>query len=272
MDKSYFDYTKEELQNNSKLLLAIMPENQDVFADMAHEMVDQIEKNNACGKKTVFICPVGPVGHYPIFVNMVNSRNISLKDTWFINMDEYLDDNKQWIDKSHKLSFRGFMDKAAYNKIDPSLIMPENQRIFPDPNDLTRIPKLIEELGGVDIVFGGIGINGHVAFNEPDDSLSPQEYLNLQTRVLEISPETRTANAIGDLNGALDAMPHLCVTVGINEIFSARKVRLACFRDWHRAVIRKACHGEVSSHFPVTLMQNHPDARLTITEFVAKLG
>ena len=119
---------------------------------------------------------------------------------------------------------------------------------------------LIEELGGVDIAFGGIGINGHLAFNEPQDELTAEEYSQLHTRVLNISRETRTSNAIGDLNGAIDAMPKKCVTIGIHEILSARKVRLGVFRDWHRAVIRQAAYGEVSAHFPATLLQNHPDA------------
>jgi len=272
MDNNYFSYTKEQLQSNPTLPLIILPENKDVFISIAQEMADEIEKNNDRNKKTVFICPVGPVGQYPFFVEMVNSRNISLKNTWFINMDEYLDDYKQWIDKQNKLSFRGFMDRMVYSLIKPELAMPESQRVFPDPQDVTRVPDLIKELGGVDIAFGGIGINGHIAFNEPIDNLSPEEYLKLQTRVLEISPETRAVNSIGDLNGAVDAMPHYCVTVGINEIFSAKKVRLACFREWHRAVVRQSCYGEVSAHFPVTLMQNHPDARVTITELVAKLG
>ena len=117
----------------------------------------------------------------------------------------------------------------------------------------------------------GIGINGHVAFNEADDTLSVEEFKNLHTRVLAISKETRTANAIGDLNGAIDDMPQFCITIGMNEIYHARKVRLGCFRDWHRSVVRHAAYGEVSAHFPVTLLQNHPDMLLRVTEFVAKL-
>lgn len=268
-NKSYFDLTAEEIVKAPKVPLCIMSDNNEVFEHIAEEMIEEIEKNNSQNKKTVFICPVGPVGQYPFFVDLINSKNISLKNVWFINMDEYLDDNKQWIGKNHRLSFRGFMDRAVYTKIKPELVMPQEQRIFPDPNNLTYIPNLIKELGGVDIAFGGIGINGHVAFNEPQDELSADEFLKLQTRVLEISKETRAVNSIGDLNGALDAMPHFCVTIGINEIFSAKKVRLACFRDWHRAVVRQACYGEVTAHFPVSLMQNHSDARITITNFVA---
>ena len=131
---------------------------------------------------------------------------------------------------------------------------------------------LIEELGGVDICFGGIGINGHLAFNEAQDELTPEQFKALHTRVLAITPETRTANAIGDFNGALDDMPRWCVTIGMNEIFNARKVRLGCFRNWHRAVVRHAAYGEVSAHFPATIMQTHPDALLRVTEYVAALS
>ena len=112
-------------------------------------------------------------------------------------MDEYLDDNKEWVSIDHPLSFRGFMKRTVYDKINPELVMPEEQRIFPDPKNPGHIPAVIEQLGGVDICFGGIGINGHVAFNEADGSLSNEEFLAQQTRVLKITPETRTANAIG---------------------------------------------------------------------------
>ena len=150
--------------------------------------------------------------------------------------------------------------------------MSEAQRIFPDPNNITYIPELIEQLGGVDICFGGIGINGHVAFNESQDELSPEEFLQLKTRVLTISPETRAVNSIGDLNGALDDMPKYCVTIGINEISNARKIRLGCFRDWHRSVVRHAAYGEKSAHFPVSLLQDHKDITIRMTEFVANLS
>ena len=187
----YYYYTKEELLKDPKIPLIVMEDNATVFQSIA-------ERKNGLGEKTVFICPVGPVGQYPYFVDIVNSRNIDLKNVWFINMDEYLTDEKQWIEKSHKLSFRGFMDRTVYTKIKPELVMPESQRVFPDPNHVEYIPELIEKLGGVDIAFGGIGINGHVAFNEPQDELTGDEFLALKTRVLDISKETRAVNSIGD--------------------------------------------------------------------------
>ena len=154
------------------------------------------------------------------------------------------------------------MERAVYSQVNPDLLMPQKQRVFPDPAAPENIQRLIEQLGGVDIAFGGIGINGHLAFNEPQDALTPQQFAALHTRVLDISRETRTANSIGDLNGAIDAMPKKCITIGMAEILGAKKVRLGVFRDWHRAVVRQAAYGEVSAHFPATLLQNHPDAMI----------
>lgn len=271
--EKYYEYDRRQLvENKPRIPLSILPTNAEVFSAMAAEMIAEIEKNNAEGKKTVFICPVGPVGQYPYFVDAVNEKGLSLKNVWFINMDEYLTDEKTWINTSDRLSFRGFMQRNVYDKINPELVMPKEQRVFPDPLNLSHIPDLIEQLGGVDIAFGGIGITGHVAFNEPQPELSAESFLQLPTRILEIAPETRAVNSVGDLNGALDAMPHWCVTIGMKEISSARKIRLGCFRDWHRAVVRKACYGDPTAAFPVTLLQNHPDIRLTITDFVAELG
>ncbi len=271
MFHDYYYYNKEQLLADPKIPLIVMEDNATVFEAMAQEMAEEIKRKNALGEKTVFICPVGPVGQYPYFVDLVNKENISLKNVWFINMDEYLTDDKQWIPKEHRLSFRGFMDRTVYTKIKPELVMPPEQRVFPDPENLSYIPELIEKLGGVDICFGGIGINGHVAFNEASDDLSPEEFLAQKTRVLPISKETRAVNSIGDLNGAMDDMPHYCITIGIYEISHARKIRLGCFRDWHRSVVRHAAYGERSAHFPVSLLQGHPDINIRFTEFVANL-
>lgn len=271
MSHEYYYYDKEKLLAEPKLPIEVLSDNESVFRVMAEEMAEEIKRKNAQGEKTVFICPVGPVGQYPYFVDIVNRENISLKNVWFFNMDEYLTDEKEWIPMDSPLSFRGFMNRTVYSKIRPELIMPENQRVFPDPHDPEYMGKQIEKLGGVDICFGGIGINGHLAFNEAQDELTAEEFKRLDTRVLPISRETRTANAIGDLNGALDDMPRYCVTIGMSQIYHSRKVRLGCFRDWHRGAVRHAAYGEVSAHFPVTLLQEHPDALLRITEFVAEL-
>ena len=266
MDKKYYSYPKERL-GEGRIPVKCLGDSGEVFSEIAHIMVDTIEENNKKGKKTVFICPVGPVGQYPIFVRLVKERNLSLANCWFFNMDEYLTDDKEYIDSSSPLSFRGFMEREVYSQIPEELNVPESQRFFPDPKNPESVGKKIEELGGVDICFGGIGINGHLAFNEAEE-VSAGEFATRDTRVLAISRETRCANAIGDLNGAIDAMPVYAVTIGIKEIIEARKVVLGVFRPWHRAVVRQAIFDEPSGHFPVTLLQNHPDA-LILTNNIA---
>lgn len=271
MAHEYYQYNKEQLLENPRIPFVCMKDNQEVFQNMAEQMIEEIKCHNAGGEKTVFICPVGPVGQYPYFVDTVNREMISLKHVWFINMDEYLDDDKQWISMDHPLSFRGFMERNVYSRINSELVMPPGQRVFPDPQNINYIPELIGQLGGVDAVFGGIGINGHVAFNEADASMTGDAFLAQKTRVLKITPETRTANAIGDFNGALEDMPEYCVTIGMNEIAGARKIRLGCFRSWHRGVVRRAGYGEPTPEFPVTLLQSHPDITMTFTDYVASL-
>ena len=256
----YFSLDARALGENAKIPLCKMADSGEVFYEMALEMVNAIRANNQAGRRTVFICPVGPVGQYPIFVRLVNRERISLKDCWFFNMDEYLNDDGTYIDRQSPLSFRGFMDRNVYGQIDGALLMGPEQRVFPDPADPEKGDKLLSELGGPDICFGGIGINGHLAFNEAREDMTAEQFAQLGTRVIELTPETRTANAIGDRGGAIDAMPKLAVTIGIKQILSAKKVRLGVFRDWHRAVVRQAAYGPVTAHFPASLLQNHPDA------------
>ena len=257
---SYYNLSAQELGRDAKIPIVKLGDSGEVFYELALEMISAIRANHAAGKPTVFICPVGPVGQYPIFVRLVNRERLSLKDCWFINMDEYLEDDGSYIDENSPLSFRGFMARNVYGQIDPGLLMPPEQRVFPDPAQPDRVDRLIEELGGVDITFGGIGINGHLAFNEAREDLTAEEFAALGTRTVTLNPETRTANAIGDRGGAIDAMPTQAVTVGIKQILSARKVRLGVFREWHRAVVRQAAYGPVTAHFPASLLQNHPDA------------
>ena len=262
--RDYYRISPEALGKDAKIPLKCLGDSDEVFNEIAREMADTIAAHNAVGRPTVFIVPVGPVGQYPIFVRLVNENRISLKHCWFFNMDEYMLDGRTRISPDHPLSFIGFMERQVYGRIDPSLTVPEEQRIYPDPLDPQRGDRLLESLGGADICLGGIGINGHLAFNEPRPDLTEEAFLQLPTRVLAISTETRTANAIGDLGGALEEMPSHCVTIGFHQIFTAGKVRLGVFRDWHRAVVRRAAYGEITPAFPASLLQRHPDALIYV--------
>ncbi|MFH5834750.1 glucosamine-6-phosphate isomerase [Proteiniclasticum sp. C24MP] len=268
-DMSYINYGKEKLLAAPKIPLIVMETDKDIFKAMADEMVEIINRNNDSGTPSVFIVPVGPTGQYPYFVERINREQISLKDTWFINMDEYLTEDDEWISEDHFMSFRGFMNREVYGKISKELLMDEKQRVFPDPRDLGNVERVIDQLGKIDAVFGGIGINGHVAFNEADPLMTEEEFMNLPTRVTDISLETRVVNSLDTMHGAFYAMPKRCVTVGFKDMLRADAIRLGVFRPWHKSVIRTAAYGEKGSWFPVSILRSHKDISIRLPESVA---
>ena len=117
----------------------------------------------------VFIVPVGPIGQYEIFAERCNRMRISLRNLVLINMDEYLTPEGVYIATSDALSFRAHMERALWSRLDPALAPPPMQRHFPDPRDPQATNRLIERCGGVDVAFGGVGITGHLAFNDPPE-------------------------------------------------------------------------------------------------------
>ena len=79
MRHEYYQYNKEQLLTNPRMPLRCKADNAEVFKEMADQMVEEIRSHNEKGEKTVFICPVGPVGQNPYYVDMVKEQNISLK-------------------------------------------------------------------------------------------------------------------------------------------------------------------------------------------------
>ena len=136
----YYHISAQELGKGAKLPILKLGDSGEVFYEMAAEMCAAIRANNAAGKPTVFICPVGPVGQYPIFVRLVNREQLSLKNCWFINMDEYLNDDGQWIAEENPLSFRGFMAREVYGKIAPSCSCPRSSGSSPIPTTWAASP------------------------------------------------------------------------------------------------------------------------------------
>lgn len=232
----------------------------DVYFDMALVMLEEIMKNNALGKKTVMIVPVGPTNQYPILARLVNQLRVSLRDVWFFNMDEYMITKDTCIDFEDKMSFHKRMQDEFYSRVDADLIMPPEQRNFPMPGKELEYDALIESLGGVDLCLGGLGINGHIAFNEPPEPgecVSVEEYAALGTRVLPISRETQTINAYGYQRGDLRGMPAWCITVGMKPILGAKKIYIALNRDWQHGIFKHVLFDTPTASIPASLLQNH---------------
>ena len=258
----------EELIKNSKIKLNVCEHEVDMYWKVAIEVLETIGENNRNGKTTFMIVPYGPIGPYFRLTTLINKYGVSLKNCVFCNMDEYLTNDLKYIAKDDPLSFRGGMDRIFYSRIKDELnVLPEN-RYFPDPENPNQVLELIERYGAPDMVFGGVGINGHYAFNEPPESgenCTNEEFLNRQTRVLKVSRETRTINGFMNAGGNFNAIPQYCVTVGMKEIFMAKKVRMCMPRDWNAGALRPVLSGVADCHVPCSLFQNHPDAMLYAT-------
>ena len=261
--------SSEEFVKNSKIPVRVMQTEPDMMEEIAELMASVIEKNNAKGEKTVIICPVGPIGQYPIFAQKVNERNISLQNCWFINMDEYLVGDDETIPYENPLSFKATMDRVLYSQVRKELLMPTSQRLFPEPKKEAEIDALFEKLGKVDLCLTGVGINGHIAFNEPpkvNDVITDEEYKNCGTRCADIATETVVNNGANKLRGALDIFPKRCITLGMKQLLKARVLKVYLYCNWQWGIMRKMALEEESRFMPVSFLQSHPNAEMVITE------
>ena len=265
MNKNVNLIPEKDLGIGSNIKLSVCDTEHDLYWRMAIDVLEVIEENNRKGEDTIMVVPYGPLGPYSRLVYLVNKYRISLKRCTFINMDEYLNDDLTYIDKNDPLSFRGGMERIFYNLIDEELnVLPEN-RLFPVPGEEHLVMERIEKAGKLDMAWGGVGINGHFAFNEPPEPgevVSPEEFLDRPTRTLPISRETKTINCFMNCGGDLDGIPKYCITVGMKEMFMAKKVRMCMPRDWNAGALRKILHGGITASVPCSLFQKHPDAVL----------
>lgn len=259
--------TPEEWKNNTKIPMRIMDSEEAMYQEIGRLMADTIIKNG--DEKTVIICPVGPILQYTVFADIVNKEKISLKNCWFINMDEYLTDDDKFIDYDDILSFHQTMDRMLYSKIDKELIMPKEQRLFPVPGKEKETDELIKSLGKVDICLTGVGINGHIAFNEPaapGDNITDEEYKNTGTRCLDISRETIVNNGANKIRGALDIFPKRCITLGMKQLLAAKVLKVYLYCNWQWGIARKISLEDASRFMPVSFLQQHPNSEMVITK------
>jgi glucosamine-6-phosphate deaminase len=265
-----------ELGRGSPIAMRRVTDPESLAQAFANDLHDRYLTLRGQGRSpVVFIVPVGPVGQFDHWAERCNRERISLRDLVVINMDEYLQaDAGTFLAVDDPLSFRGHMRDHFYGKLDPELAPLSENRLFPDPADIGRIGRVIDRCGGVDVCFGGVGIMGHLAFNDPPEFPDPIDvatFARQPTRIVRLSRETLLINAVTAARGNVDRIPRWATTVGMREILASRQVRLYMNRDWQSAVVRKLLHGPVTAAVPASLVQQHPDVHLTLTDDVARL-
>lgn len=244
--------------------LRIFADREALYADFAETMLAEVRAAAAAGRPCRLIVPVGPRGQYPIFVGLCNRERVDLRHVHLFAMDEYLDWQGRYIPVGHPLSFRGFLRRSLVEALDPACGLLPDRLQFPDPLDLDGYSRRIAAVGGIDCCFGGVGLHGHVAFNEPPISrfaeVTAEAFAASLTRVVPLAPETVVMNSVRASGGDFAHFPSLAVTVGMADILAARRIRLYCDGGaWQRSVLRRALFGAPGAAWPVTLLRGHAD-------------
>ena len=197
-----------------------------------------------------------PIGVYEHLVKLYNKTKISFKNVVTFNMDEYVG-----LADDHPQSYHYFMYDHFFKHID---IKKENIHIL---NGLAKNPeeecaayeKAIKAYGGIDLFLGGIGSDGHIAFNEPGSSLTSR------TRVMTLTQETIAANS-RFFEGDLSKVPTRAFTVGVGTICDAREVIIMVTDRSKAKALAQGVEGAVSQMWPITALQLHQNAIIACTD------
>lgn len=265
----------EELRRRARVPFRLLPDVPALLADFARSIANEIAEHNLRGEPTRLILPVGPVAQYPLLVEISNRERISWRHVHIFQMDEFLDWQGRPIPLDHPLSFEGFLRRELLGRLDPELRPPDSQLWTPSPFTPDRISQALAGLGGADVCYGGIGYHGHVAFNEPPLSrwyrISIDELRQSLTRVVVLGSDSIVVQSIHCAGGNAAAIPPMAVTLGMRDILASRKIRLYCAAgERHRAIFRITVAGEVTSDYPSTLVQGHPDAEVITDQATAQ--
>jgi len=237
---------------------------------MARTLVEEVQRRPA----TRAILPCGPTCWYKPFTRIVNEERVSLKQLVVFHMDECLDWQGRLLPRQHPYNFRGYMEQHFYGGIAPELAVPVAQRYWLTPRSIPGVLKAIAE-APIDITLGGWGQDGHIAYNQTRRTaysrLTLDELRQSTCRIQENNPDTILALAQRSFGTAYQLVPPMSVTLGVKECLSAKKVRV--FSDtgaWKQTALRVALFSAPTVEYPLTLLQEHPDALIAATADTAR--
>jgi glucosamine-6-phosphate deaminase len=262
-------YQELEGHRDLRIPFRLCKDSEEMGRLMARELVDEIKVHNDRGEATRAIIPCGPACWYEPFTSLVNEERVSLRRLVVFHMDECLDWQGRELPRKHPYCFRGFMEEHFYAPVEAALGVPEENRQWLNASNVEAVKERIGE-ARVDIAYGGWGQDGHVAYNQarrhPFSHVTVDELRNATIRIQENNIDTILALAQRTFGAAYQFVPPMSVTLGVREVLSAAKVRL--FSDtgaWKQTALRVALFGPLTPEYPITLLQEHPDALLTAT-------
>ncbi len=209
-------------------------------------------------KPFVLGLPTGssPIGTYTELVRLCKQGAVSFKNVITFNMDEYVG-----IPQDHPQSYHSFMWKYLFSRID---IKPENVNILngnaPDLDKECRsYDQKIQKAGGIELFLGGIGPDGHLAFNEPGSSLASR------TRIKTLTYDTIAANS-RFFNNDLSGVPKTALTVGVQTVMDARCVVILVNGHNKASALKHTVESGINHMWTCSVIQMHPKAVIVCDE------
>ena len=219
----------------------------------AHYVAARINEFNPTPERPFVLgCPTGssPLGLYRNLIRLNKEGKVSFKNVVTFNLDEYCG-----IPREHPESYHSFMWNNFFSHID---IKPENVNILdgnaPDvAAECARFEDKIKSYGGIELFMGGVGPDGHIAFNEPGSSLTSR------TRQKTLTRDTIIANS-RFFNNDVNQVPKTALTVGVGTIMDARSVLLLVNGHNKARALHHGVEGGVSQQWTISALQFHPKA------------
>ena len=189
-----------------------------------------------------------PLGTYKQLIEWYEKGDIDFNKVTSVNLDEYVG-----LDGTNDQSYRYFMNKNFFEHINIDLgnTFVPNGCAVDLAGEGKRYDEHIAELGGIDLQLLGIGLDGHIGFNEPD------KYFVKSTHVVDLQESTIKANSRFFAN--IDEVPRRAITMGMVSIMQAKKILLIASGREKRDILEKAFYGPITPEIPASILQLHPD-------------
>ncbi|PJC85482.1 glucosamine-6-phosphate deaminase [Vibrio sp. HA2012] len=197
-----------------------------------------------------------PLTTYKHLIELYKAGEVSFKHVVTFNMDEYVG-----LDPEHPESYRSFMYNNFFNHVD---IQEENINLLNgntgDHNaECQRYEAKIKSYGKINLFMGGVGNDGHIAFNEPASSLSSR------TRIKTLTEDTRIANS-RFFDGDISQVPKFALTIGVGTLLDAEEVMILITGHNKAQALEAAVEGYVNHLWTVTALQLHPKSVIVCDE------
>jgi glucosamine-6-phosphate deaminase len=250
---------------NPEFQIRVIEERQAFYEAFAGDLVRRIREARDEERSFVAILPAGPIPQYELAARAINAERLSLAHVHTFNMDEYANQDGETAPLSWAGSFQRAMLENFFGLIDEDLRPPTEQVHFPTTEKIPSYGQQIDDLGGADVCYGGIGWCGHIAFWEAhlafefDGDLDA--YKKAGPRLVELHPMTIMQNALHSFSGDWSLVPPKANTIGPRQILGARHRSFWLDGDlgggvsWQRFIARLVAHGPVSEFVPGSMLQ-----------------